>query len=84
MINIDHIAWILTSKSFNKIEPSWQKINHKTCIKLIDLDELTGEVDSDGTGTIDLETFVEVVRVKQKQAEDEVEIKVVYTKKVGK
>ena len=58
-----------------------QKINHKTCIKLIDLDELTGEVDSDGTGTIDLETFVEVVRVKQKQAEDEVEIKVVYTKK---
>ena len=45
---------------------------------------MTGEVDSDGTGTLDLETFVEVVRVKQKEAEDEVEIKVVYTKKVGK
>ena len=41
-----------------------------------DLDELSGEVDSEGTGTIDLECFLEVVRIKQKEAEDEVEIKV--------
>jgi len=40
-----------------------------------ELDELSGEVDSEGSGFIDLECFIEVVRVKQKQAEDEVEIK---------
>jgi len=40
-----------------------------------DLDELSSECDVDGTGNIDLDTFIEVVRVKQKEAEDEVEIK---------
>jgi len=38
------------------------------------LEELQSEIDP-GTGQVDLETFIEVVRVKQKEAEDEVEIK---------
>ena len=40
------------------------------------MDEKVEEYDADGTGNMDLERFIECVRVLTKQAEDEVEVKV--------
>ena len=41
-----------------------------------DLDEKTEEYDPDGTGSMDVDIFIECVRCLTKQAEDEVEVKV--------
>ena len=42
----------------------------------LELDEVTEEYDESGSGDIDLDHFIECVRVLTKQAEDEVEVKV--------